>query len=563
MQRIIAAKSCIDLGIIAAALPLQALTLPHPDPNREKPLCTNASFKSNESNELIKNALCGIDWKTPFDHWQSAVQHKGNKLTFAVQSSKIRDGKRSLTQAIDRYAVCRMIGSSFQHAQSMNVRCKDPDLRIWAVIGEEILVALMFPKQDLDVQEMTRSDEMNVELLNELHLKRHPPVELDVERVVEHLRRNAVCVSRVLGSSGRTVVDVRSPSEFLSGHLPGALNIPLLDDDERHLVGQCYVKRGRDEAISLGKRLVAPKQRRLIDAFSVVRRETGRDGCIVYCARGGMRSGSVSWWLLQNGFDDVRVLDGGYKAFRRWCRTSFVTLRNRRRVCVIGGKTGAGKSRVLHALAAMGCQVLDLEALASHAGSAFGAVPFATERQPSNEQFANDLGMLWVQMQDDAWVFVEDEGSHIGSVSLPSEFYKGVLRSADLVIRLERSKQERAKNLVRDYASDSLRQHPEKWVATMRQSVHRLAKRLGKERCEHALELLDKEQFESFAELFLDYYDKLYEKHISVDSNGGPCSSRHHSAIIDVSIDGLSQAKAAARVLDAVDRFDVPEQLVL
>ena len=194
----------------------------------------------------------------------------------------------------------------------------------------------------------------------------------------EFLRR---CVD-----GGARCVDVRSPAEFARDAVPGARSAPLFDDAERADVGKCYAKKGRDEAMRLG----LAKLRKKGGLGALAERVAGEATVVgVYCWRGGLRSGSVAWLLARRDVD-VFVLDGGYRAYRRHLRELF---EEGPRVIIVGGRTGVGKTRVLRALAAKNHQVLDLEALAAHRGSAFGDLKGAA--QPSNAAFETKCAWAW------------------------------------------------------------------------------------------------------------------------------------------------------------------------
>ncbi len=178
------------------------------------------------------------------------------------------------------------------------------------------------------------------------------------------------------------IIDARSPSEFAEDHLPGAVNCPVLDDAERALVGTAYKERGSFEAKRLGAPLVAANIARIVSERFADRPRSWRP--LVYCWRGGSRSGSLTHVLRQVGWDAVQ-LDGGYKAFRRQVAADLETLPGRFTFRVVCGATGSGKSRLLEALATTPAQVLDLEALAAHRGSVLGEIPGAP--QPSQKAF--------------------------------------------------------------------------------------------------------------------------------------------------------------------------------
>ena len=252
----------------------------------------------------------------------------------------------------------------------------------------------------------------------------------------EFLRR---CVD-----GGARCVDVRSPAEFARDAVPGAHSAPLFDDAERADVGKCYAKKGRDEAMRLG----LAKLRKKGGLGALAARVAGDATVVgVYCWRGGLRSGSVAWLLARRNVD-VFVLDGGYRAYRRHLRELF---EEGPRVIVVGGRTGVGKTRVLRALAAKNHQVLDLEALAAHRGSAFGDLKGAA--QPSNAAFETKCAWAWRALDATRDVFVEDEEGHVGWCLVPPALYAR-MRAAPRVVRVDASDAARVAHLLEDYAED-------------------------------------------------------------------------------------------------------------
>ncbi len=216
------------------------------------------------------------------------------------------------------------------------------------------------------------------------------------------------------------VVDVRSPAEFGQGHIPGAVNIPLFDNDERALVGTAYKNQGRLTALDLGLDLTGPKMSSLVRQA----RQIAAEGqVLLYCWRGGMRSSSMAWLFETAGLHS-KILNGGYKAYRNFIRVNLVT---DKKFIILGGMTGSGKTLWLKQLAQAGEPVVDLEALAVHRGSVFGAIGLGT--QPSNEQFENDLFHHLQAFKPDSLIWLEDESRQIGTVFLPETFYLAMVSS--------------------------------------------------------------------------------------------------------------------------------------
>ena len=238
------------------------------------------------------------------------------------------------------------------------------------------------------------------------------------------------------------VLDVRSPREYTAGHLPGAHCFPLFDDRERAQVGTTYKQIGAHEALLVGLELVGPKMRSLVEQ---ARHLAPTKEVLVHCWRGGMRSESVAWLLATAGFT-AHTLEGGYKAYRNHALESF---RKIPQLVALGGATGSGKTAVLRALQARGEQVINLEALAHHRGSAFGGI--GQTPQPTTEQFQNDLHHVWQQLDPRVRVWIEDESFSIGQVKLPIELWNA-MRARPLVL-LEVPRAARIQRLVQEYGS--------------------------------------------------------------------------------------------------------------
>jgi tRNA 2-selenouridine synthase len=241
------------------------------------------------------------------------------------------------------------------------------------------------------------------------------------------------------------VIDVRSPAEFAEDRLPGAVNMPVLDDAERAQVGTLYTQVSPFEARKVGAALVA---RRIAEHLEGVMRDKPRRWRpLVYCWRGGQRSGSFVTWLRMIGWD-ARQLEGGYQTWRRDVIARLAALPPTLHFQVITGPTGSGKTRLLQALAQEGAQVLDLEALAGHKGSVLGAVPGIA--QPSQKGFETLLAQALSVFDPQQPVFVEAESRRIGRLHLPGELVERMRASPCTAIEADAA--ERVRFLLRDYA---------------------------------------------------------------------------------------------------------------
>jgi len=313
---------------------------------------------------------------------------------------------------------------------------------------------------------------------------------------------DSLLVSEFLSFTSRIrVVDVRSPGEFNTGHIPGAVNIPLFNDEERAEIGTLYVQTGREQALIRGLDLTLPKTSGFLKAIRTVV-PPGAPLC-VYCWRGGMRSSSMAALFEQAGYP-VFLLKGGYKAYRTFIRSELGKPAN---IIILGGFTGSGKTEILHYLADSGEQVIDLEALASHKGSAFGAI--GLPGQPSNEQFENELFRLWNNLDHHRLIWLEDESRMIGRVILPDPVIRKIQESPLLL--LEFPQDYRIRRLVSEYTGidDQL----------LIQSVQRIEKRLGKPRTKEAVEQIGQRNYQAVAANLLIYYDKAYAYSVEARPN--------------------------------------------
>lgn len=288
------------------------------------------------------------------------------------------------------------------------------------------------------------------------------------------------------------VLDVRSPAEFCRGHIPGAISFPLFSNEERAEVGTVYKQKGKDEAVLLGLEYVGPRMAGMVKKAHEI---SPQKKLIVHCWRGGMRSGSVAWLLRQAGFE-IQVIPGGYKAYRHEVQKY---LAKPYKYVVLSGHTGSGKTDVLKELAKLGNQVIDLEALASHKGSSFGAL--GMQDQPAIEHFENMLVNELKAFNPDEPVWIEDESRKIGKVALNEAFWLQKISAP--VVRIEVPANLRLQKLVEEYGCFSKEE--------LSLGIQRIGKRLGPQHLKTALENLEIGNLEAVAKSCLLYYDKAYE----------------------------------------------------
>ena len=292
------------------------------------------------------------------------------------------------------------------------------------------------------------------------------------------------------------IIDVRSPAEYAHAHIPGAFNIALLENNERAEVGILYKKSGRQAAILKGLDIIGPKMSRFVKkGLGIAPRRRLR----MHCWRGGMRSDSMAWLLSTAGFD-VKILEGGYKNYRRFIRER---LSSEAKYIVLSGKTGSGKTEILQAIRNMGQQVLDLEGMANHKGSSFGAL--GEKPQPSTEQFENNLYDAWKNLDKSKPIWLEDESHFIGKVAIPEPFFEKMRNCC--VIRVEMPLELRVNRLVEDYAG-----FPKNELIG---ATERITKRLGGQHTKHAIESIENNDFKTAIEIVLYYYDKAYNYGLS------------------------------------------------
>ncbi|MDA3930149.1 MAG: tRNA 2-selenouridine(34) synthase MnmH [Prolixibacteraceae bacterium] len=239
------------------------------------------------------------------------------------------------------------------------------------------------------------------------------------------------------------IIDVRSPGEFEKGHIPNATNICLFNNDERAHVGTVYKQQSKEEAIELGYTYVNPKLKYFIDQANTV---APKGNVIVHCWRGGMRSRSFAQHISDNGISNVKVIVGGYKAYRNYLLKSF---EHPFQLKILGGYTGSGKTYILKELSKLNKQVIDLEGIANHKGSAFGNI--GEDKQPTVEQIENNLFEKWQTLDYNQPIWLEDESHNIGGVKIPMPLFNQ-MRSTNLFF-IDIPKEERAKHLVTEYTN--------------------------------------------------------------------------------------------------------------
>ena len=302
-----------------------------------------------------------------------------------------------------------------------------------------------------------------------------------------------------LRDRGAVLIDARSPAEFAEATIPGAINIPILDDAERDEVGTLYKQVGKAAARRRGVALVAPKIPAMVEQAADLQSGTALP-VVVFCWRGGMRSLALTQFLELAGIPACQLL-GGHKGFRRHV-LDFFEQGQWGRLIVLRGLTGVGKTHYLHRLAEIGAPVIDLEGLANHRGSAFGNLGLPP--QPTQKMFEALVWNELCRIPQGAFALVEGESRHIGRVALPIRLYDSL--QAETSIWLKTDMSTRIKNILADYpALDGLK-------ANFTEPIRALKERLGKKTVNRYLELLDAGEWAGLVrELMENYYDPLYQ----------------------------------------------------
>jgi tRNA 2-selenouridine synthase len=301
------------------------------------------------------------------------------------------------------------------------------------------------------------------------------------------------------------IIDVRSPSEFAKDHIPGAINCPVLDDEERVRVGTTYKQVNAFEAKKIGAAIVARNIGHHIDTFFLDKPRDWKP--LVYCWRGGNRSGAMAHILAKIGWPAIQ-LDGGYKEYRRHVNSALAELPARFTFNVVCGTTGSGKSRLLETLAAEGAQVLDLEQLAAHRGSVLGNLP--SEPQPTQKAFESRLWQTLRRFDPAQVIFVESESKKVGNLRVPESLMEKMRSSACLSLSL--TTHDRVRLLMQDYTHFIANPELLNTQLACLISLH------GREKIAHWQAMSSSNQMEDLVEeLLIDHYDPAYRR--SIDKN--------------------------------------------
>ncbi len=300
-------------------------------------------------------------------------------------------------------------------------------------------------------------------------------------------------------------VDVRSPGEYAEDHIPGAVNLPIFDNDERREIGTLYRMAGRDKAVLRGTEIGG---RRIGDIINRLSETKGRE-IVIYCARGGMRSGSVASLLDSLGISTFRITDG-YKSYRRYVNHNLSVIRIVPQIFILQGLTGAGKTDIIKILE----NSIDLEEFAGHRSSVFGGIGLTQRTQKNFEtRLFNSINKL----EKAPYLVIEGESRKVGNLHIPDNIFSQM--QAGLFIYIETPIERRISIIREEYAR--FEEH-EKII----QNVNSIRSKLGNKKTDLLIELYSAREIDEFIEiLLLEYYDLLYKhslekyQYISVINN--------------------------------------------
>lgn len=296
-------------------------------------------------------------------------------------------------------------------------------------------------------------------------------------------------------------IDVRSEDEYELDTIPGAINIPILNNSEREQVGYVYTQVDKEEAKKIGLKYASTK---LVDFYEQAKRiKNDSKHVALFCYRGGMRSNSVANVLDTMGFD-LFLIQGGYKSYRKYVLEELVKYEGKYKFVVLHGYTGTGKTKILKLLEDHGKSILDLESLARNAGSVFGNIAY--EGESNSQKKFESLLLEKLEKISNSYVFTESESKRVGKAILPDFLFNDMENGYHVLI--ETTLEKRVENIVDDYVSN-ISSAKYKEIA---EAIKKLGKKLGGDKVDILIEELGKKNYSMIArELMINYYDPLYK----------------------------------------------------
>ena len=328
-------------------------------------------------------------------------------------------------------------------------------------------------------------------------------------------------------------IDVRSEGEYAHAHIPNAVNVPLFDNEQRAAIGTIYKQKSKELAIKEGLKYFGPKQLQLLEQVESLQALSENKTIVVHCARGGMRSAAVCWLLNLYGYQVMQIV-GGYKAFRNWVLEQFTLPYP---FVIIGGYTGSAKTEVLQCLMQQQVAGIDLEGLAHHKGSAFGALEMPA--QPSQELFENKLALALYACKNASTILLEDESQRIGLVNIPHTLWATMRKGKVLFLDIPFA--DRLQHITAEYGKYQ--------TQDLADCILRIQRNLGGLETKNALQHLQENNIAACFEILLKYYDKYYEKGLHKRDNWEqlkiniPCSSTNETENANKIVEILQHGK--------------------
>lgn len=320
-----------------------------------------------------------------------------------------------------------------------------------------------------------------------------------------------ICIEEALNEGNVCYIDLRSEKEFTEDTIPGAVNIPLFNNEEREEIGTIYKQVSVEEAKLLGLEIAGKKLKQI---YQLAKKHTKGKKGVVFCWRGGMRSQFVASVLTSMGIP-VKRITGGYKAYRKLVYQYLYEKELPHDAVVLHGLTGVGKTRVLLRLQEMGIPVIDLETLAAHKGSVYGKINMPSS--PSQKMFESKIMTKLTFYEKSKYFVAECEGRRLGKLYVPPKVIEKIKTGHKILLYANLNT--RVKRIIEDYTSG-----PNKNISELQNATSKLVKYLGKKKVKELNDLLEQEKFEEvFSYLLENYYDPLYKYPQQPDNNYDYC----------------------------------------